>query len=224
MYIDGISNGPEITVRTIAGLTNNFPYTKELIYDILIFWQLELREIQGQTGYSYISPDTSENIISWFLSFYTLADGNKNSEVLIDDAVIYGSRSLKTYNDVFTQVVQTPGIPIECIQLIVLHLFHHLFSNTMAISFIEDIKKIKTINGIRGALNFDSASDWEKIPGILTSILIYVRRKLGFTSGGKKTRKLYKKRKSTKYTSSRRSRPYSYASLSRTYRRAPSSR
>jgi hypothetical protein len=224
MYIDGISTEPEITVRTIAGLTNNFPYTKELIYDILIFWQLELREIQGQTGYSYISPDTSENIISWFLSFYTLADGNKNSEVLIDDAVIYGSRSLKTYNDVFTQVVQTPGIPIECIQLIVLHLFHHLFSNTMAISFIEDIKKIKTINGIRGALNFDSASDWEKIPGILTSILIYVRRKLGFTSGGKKTRKLYKKRKSTKYTSSRRSRPYSYASLSRTYRRAPSSR
>jgi len=224
MYIDGISNETEITPGTIAGLTNNFPYTKELVYDILIFWQLELREIQAQSGYSYISPDTSENIISWFLSFYTLPDGNKDSQVLLDDSLIYGSRSLITYNDVFTQVVQTPGIPIECIQLIVLHLFHHLFSNTMANSFSEDVKKIKAINGIRGALNFDSASDWERIPSILTSILIYVRRRLGFTMGGKKTRKLYKKRKSTKYTSSRRSRPYSCASLSRTCRRAPSSR
>jgi hypothetical protein len=220
IYIDGISNEPEITPGTIAGLTNNFSYTKELIYDILIFWQLELREIQGQSGYSYRSQDTSENIISWFLSFYTLPDGNKDSQVLLDDALIYGSRSLKTYNDVFTQVVQTPGIPIECIQLVVLHLFHHLFSNTMANSFSEDVNKIKRINGIRGALNFDSASDWEKIPGILTSILIYVRRRLGFTMGGKKTRKSRR----SKYTSSRRSRPYSCASLSRTCRRAPSSR
>ena len=220
IYIDGFFNVTEITPGTIAGLTNNFPYTTQLIYDILIFWQLELREIQGQTGYSYTSPDTSENIISWFLSFYTLPDGAKVSQVLLDDSLIYGSRSLITYNDVFTQVVQTPGIPIECIQLIVLHLFHHLFSNSMANSFKEDIRKIKSINGIRGALNFDSASDWERIPGILTSILIYVRRRLGFTMGGKKTRKSRK----SKYTSSRRSRPYSCASLSRTCRRAPSSR